>query len=1076
MLLFGRGTRSEAWSHFCITCLHVVTKIMILTNATTKALFLVLALLSVFHPNTACTDQERQTLLSFLNSLSTPLQSWNATSELDCCKWEGITCNTSSSVNEISLPSKGLAGEISPFLSNLTNLSYLNLSSNYLSGPLPVELLSLSTSLKVLDVSFNKLSGGIPGFENPVIQVLNISSNYFTGLLPIINATSLVSLNATNNSLTGQIPDYLCTRSPFLASLAISYNRFSGEISPGVGNCTALRDFHAASNTLTGSLPDELFKVTSLESLHLSDNKIYGSLNGTLIAQLQNLVSLDLGTNILTGSIPKSIGQLNKLRYLHLNNNNLTETLPSTIENCTDLRQLNLRENNFTGSLQFINFTKLSSLQLLDLYNNRFTGEIPESIYTCTNLNALRLSSNNLSGQISPVIGNLKALSFLSLSANYFVNITGTLQILSKCKNLTALLISRIFIGEAVPFDPTWENGFENIQILSMGSGNLTGTIPSWISKLTKLQVLDISSNHLTGQIPDWLGSLSCLFYLDLSHNNLLGNIPQSITHLPPLDSVHKIRQLDPGYLELPLYRKPFNGSRQQYKQLTALPPTVALGNNQLNGTIPQEIGRLKNLLVLDLSQNSMSGTIPDSMGSLTNLQVLDLSRNNLTGLIPASLSQLHFLSIFSVAFNNLSGPIPTGGQFDTFSSSSYEGNSNLCGLNMVMQKCSSPLNGENKTPLTSKRFNKKTVIAVVLGIFFGVAAVVLLIGYFLTSGRRAKHKLNDDKIGLPASSFNSFAEVQFDLIKDVDLVMVKGETDISFQDILTATSNFDQSSIIGCGGFGLVYKAELVSGAKLAIKRLSGNSWLMEREFKAEVEALSVAQHENLVPLKGYCIHGDLRLLIFSYMENGSLDDWLHDQGNHASDSDVNCQLDWPTRLRIAQGASRGLSYIHEVCRPHIVHRDIKSSNILLDKKFNAHVADFGLARLIHPYQTHVTTELIGTLGYIPPEYGQGCIATLRGDIYSFGVVMLELLTSKRAVEELPNRSIELVQWVRELKSVGREVEVFDPYLRGKGYDREMLKVLDVACICVDYNPINRPSIQQVVKWLQNTDASLLS
>lgn len=1048
---------------------------MILTNATTKVLFLVLALLSLSRSNTACTDQERQTLLSFHSSLSTPIQSWNATVESDCCKWEGITCNPFSSITEISLPSKGLSGEISPFLSNLTNLSYLNLSCNCLSGTLPAELLSLSTSLKVLDVSSNKLSGRIPGFENPVIQVLNISSNFFTGLLPTINATSLVSLNATNNSFTGSIPDYLCTRSPFLISLDISYNKFRGEISPGLGNCTALRDFHVGSNNLTGSLPDELFKLASLEYLCLSTNKIYGSLNGALIAQLKNLVSLDLGTNFLTGSIPESIGQLNKLTYLHLNNNNLTGALPSAIENCTNLRQINLRENNLTGKLQFINFTKFASLQLLDLFNNSFIGEIPESIYTCKNLNALRLSNNNFSGQISPLIGNLKALSFLSVSSNNFVNITGTLQILSECKNLTALLISQSFIGEAVPFEPTWENGFENIQVFSMGRSNLTGTIPSWISKLTKLEVLDISNNQFTGQIPDWLTSLSSLFYLDLSYNNLSGNIPQSITQLPLLDSIHKIKQLDPGYLELPLYHRPFNGSRQQYKQLTALPPTVDLGSNQLNGTIPHEIGRLTMLLVLDLSQNNIGGPIPDSIGNLTNLEILDLSRNNLTGLIPVSLTQLHFLSTFSVASNNLSGPIPTGGQFDTFSNSSYEGNSNLCGA-VVMRNCSKPSNGENKSPLTSKRFNKKTVIAVVLGIFFGVAAVILLLGYCLTSSRRGKLKLNDGKMGLPSRSFNSYTEVQFSLIKDADLVMVKGEADLSFQDILTATNNFDQSSIVGCGGFGLVYKAELASGAKLAIKRLSGNSWLMEREFKAEVEALSVAQYENLVPLKGYCIHGDLRLLIYSYMENGSLDDWLHDQESHASDSDFNCQLDWPTRLRIAQGASRGLSYIHEVCRPHIVHRDIKSSNILLDKNFEAHVADFGLARLIHPYKTHVTTELIGTLGYIPPEYGHGCVATLRGDIYSFGVVMLELLTGKRAVEVLPNRSVELVQWVRELKSVGREAEVFDPFLRGKGYDREMLKILDVACLCVDYNPINRPSIQQVVTWLQNADASSLT
>uniref|UniRef100_A0A0E0Q1Z1 non-specific serine/threonine protein kinase n=1 Tax=Oryza rufipogon TaxID=4529 RepID=A0A0E0Q1Z1_ORYRU len=1047
------------------------------TTTTTKlsvAFFrlLVILLLSFASPTSSCTEQEESSLIGFLEGLLPGHNGSLSTSwvkGIDCCKWEGINCSSDGTVTDVSLASKGLQGRISPSLGNLTGLLHLNLSHNLLNGYLPMELL-FSRSIIVLDVSFNRLDGSLPELESPSggspLQVLNISSNSFTGQFSSKQwevMKNIVALNVSNNSFTGQIPPSICINSPSFAILDLCYNQFSGSISSGLGNCSKLREFKAGYNNFSGALPEELFSATSLEHLSLPNNDLQGVLDGSHIVKLVKLTVLDLGSTGLSGNIPDSIGQLSTLEELRLDNNNMSGELPSALGNCTNLRYLSLRNNKFVGDLSKVNFTWLN-LRIADFSINNFTGTVPESIFSCSNLIALRLAFNKFHGQLSPRMGTLKSLSFFSISDNHFTNITNALQILRSCKNLTSLLIGTNFKGETIPQDETVD-GFENLRVLTIDSCGAMGQIPPWISKLKKLEVLDLSNNMLIGEIPFWIRDMPVLFYLDITNNSLTGDIPVALMNLPMLQSGKNAAQLDPNFLELPVYWTP----SRQYRLLNAFPNALNLGNNSFTGVIPPEIGQLKMLDGFNVSFNRLSGEIPQQICNLTNLQLLDLSSNQLTGELPAALTDLHFLSKFNVSNNELEGPVPTGRQFDTFLNSSYSGNPKLCGP-MLSNLCDSvPTHASSM-----KQRNKKAIIALALGVFFGGIAILFLLGRFLISIRRTSsvHQNKSSNNGdIEAASLSSVSEHLHDMIKGTILVMVPqgkgGSNNLKFKDILKATNNFDQQNIIGCGGNGLVYKAELPNGSKLAIKKLNGEMCLMEREFTAEVEALSMAQHDNLVPLWGYCIQGNSRLLIYSYMENGSLDDWLHNRDNGRP------LLDWPTRLKIAQGASRGLSYIHNICKPHIVHRDIKSSNILLDREFRACVADFGLARLILPYDTHVTTELIGTLGYIPPEYSQAWVATLRGDIYSFGVVLLELLTGKRPVQVL-SKSKELVQWTREMRSHGKDTEVLDPALRGRGHEEQMLKVLDVACKCISHNPCKRPTIQEVVSCLDNVDADL--
>jgi Leucine-rich repeat (LRR) protein len=1014
----------------------------------------------LLRPASSCTEQEKSSLLQFLAGLSRDgglALSWqNGT---DCCTWEGVACGADGAVTGIALTSKGLEGRISASLGELTSLLRLNLSHNLLSGGLPLELLS-SNSITVLDVSFNHLNGdlrGLPSSSTPgrPLQVLNISSNLFTGQFPSTTWESLVALNASNNSFTGHIPSHFCSSSPGLTVLMLCQNQFSGTIPPQLGSCSMLKVLKAGHNKLSGTLPGDLFDATSLEYLYLAANGLQGILDGARITSLRNLVNLDLGENNFSGGIPGSIGQLKGLEELHLEDNSMSGELPSSLSNCTNLVTIDLKNNKFSGQLSKVNFFSLSNLKILDLLYNNFTGTIPESIYSCSNLIALRLAGNNLNGQLSPRIGNLKSLVFLSLGSNNFTNITNTLQILRNSRNLTTLLIGNSFKDEAMPEDEAIE-GFENLQVLVLSSCSLSGKIPLWLSKLNKLQMLFLHTNKLSGPIPAWIKGLKSLFHLDISNNNLTGEIPVTLMEMPMLTTEMNAGHLEPRVFELPVYKNP----SLQYRITSAFPSVLKLANNNFTGVIPREIGQLISLVVLNLSSNSLSGEIPPQLCNLTNLQELDLSSNHLTGAIPSELNNLHFLSAFNISHNNLEGPIPDGGQLSTFSNSSFEGNPNLCGP-ILHRSC-----GSAEAPLAfRKEHSTKAKFGIIFGVTFGVVVLLLLV--LLLASFKGKSLITKIK----ACDNRDVEEISHMSNSEQSLVMVpteKGQNKLKFADIVKATHNFHQESIIGCGAYGLVYKATLPDGSKLAIKKLNGEMCLVEREFTAEVEALSMAQHDNLVPLWGYCIQGESKLLIYSYMENGTLDDWLHNK-----DDDAGSFLDWPMRLKIAQGASRGLAYIHDVCKPHIVHRDIKSSNILLDKEFKAYVADFGLSRLILANKTHVTTELVGTLGYIPPEYGQGWVATLRGDMYSFGIVLLELLTGRRPVQVMPS-SKELVKWVQEMKSEGKQFEVLDPALRGLGHEEQMMKVLEVACTCVNRNPRMRPKIQEVVSCLDSVDPEL--
>ncbi|KAM3240144.1 hypothetical protein ACQJBY_053687 [Aegilops geniculata] len=677
-------------------------------------------LISLAPPTSSCTEQEKSSLLQLLAGFSQNLgltESWR--SDTDCCTWEGITCSLNRTVTDVSLASRGLEGSISPFLGNLTGLLRLNLSCNSLSGGLPLELVS-SSSIIVLDVSFNRLTGALSELPSSTparpLQVLNISSNLFTGRFPSTTwevMNSLVVLNASTNSFTGQLPTTLCLSAPSFSVLELSINEFSGNVPPGLGNCSMLELLSAGYNNLSGTLPDEVFKVTSLEHLSLPNNWLEGALNG--IAKLTNLLTLDLGGNEISGNIPDSIGELKSLEELHLEQNHMSGELPSALSNCTHLITIILKGNQFHGELTKVNFSNFPNLKKLDLLHNNFIGNIPESLYSCSKLTALRLSRNHFHGQLSEKLGNLKSLSFLSLTNLSLTNITRTLQILGSSRSLTTLLIGSNFLHETMPEDDGID-GFENLQVLSMSDCSLSGTIPDWLSKLTNLRVLFLQSNQLTGPIPEWISSLNLLLYLDISNNSFTGEISTALMEMPMLKSDKAAPKV---FFELPVYLfSPFI----QYLKPGAFPKVLNLAINNFTGAIPEEIGQLRELVALNLSSNKLSGEIPQAICNLRNLQVLDLSVNHLIGIIPAALNNLNFLSEFDISNNDLEGPIPTGGQLSTFPDSSFDGNPKLHGR-VIVNPCGSAVADPESTN-SKEQISTKAIFAIAFGAFFGVGVL----------------------------------------------------------------------------------------------------------------------------------------------------------------------------------------------------------------------------------------------------------------------------------------------------------------------------------------------------------------
>ncbi|KAK7261941.1 hypothetical protein RIF29_28265 [Crotalaria pallida] len=652
------------------------------------------------------------------------------------------------------------------------------------------------------------------------------------------------------------------------------------------------------------------------------------------------------------------------------------------------------------------------TLQTLVLRENGHVGPIPNELGNLTNLRVLDLHKNNLNGSIP----------------------------LSLC-------------------------GMTDLRSFDLSGNKLTGSIPNFT--FPGLNVLDLSQNLLMGSIPSTIWTHECLMKLDFSHNRLMGPLPEKILGLKDL------MLLDMSYNRI---QDPFPVSLRSLSSLQAL---ILKGNPMGSTMIPSDgFDGMKGLMILVLSNINLHGPIPESLGTLPNLRVLHLDGNHLNGSIPKGFKDMRNLSELRLNDNKLSGSVPFGREivwrmkrklrlynnsglcYDDANSvdPTFDSSIGLCdtasssspGSVRTVQHISTT---ENSMPTTINVSSDATLAKLSLSL-----ATFTMLALILLERERERNKITEKVM--------AFCPM-FCCRNGLDR-KARGKKQppwrvFSLKELHSATNNFNYDNKLGEGGFGSVYWGQLWDGSQIAVKRLKVWSNKADMEFAVEVEILARVRHKNLLSLRGYCAEGQERLIVYDYMPNLSLLSHLH--GQHSTES----LLDWSRRMTIAIGSAEGIAYLHHQATPHIIHRDIKASNVLLDSDFQARVADFGFAKLIPDGATHVTTRVKGTLGYLAPEYAMLGKANESCDVYSLGILLLELATGRRPLEKLSSTSRRSIHdWALPLACEKKFSELADSRLNGNYAEEELKRVVLLALVCTQSQPERRPTMVEVVELLK--------
>uniref|UniRef100_A0A2N9G113 non-specific serine/threonine protein kinase n=1 Tax=Fagus sylvatica TaxID=28930 RepID=A0A2N9G113_FAGSY len=829
---------------------------------------------------------------------------------------------------------------------------------------------------------------------------------------------SLTQLDLSTNFLVGAIPASIGNLTE-LRQLYLYNNSISGSIPEELGLLKHVFVVQLQRNTLSGPIPASIGNMTALSVLFLFENKLSGSIPA-FIGNMTALSVLSLSRNKLSGSIPASIGNMTALSMLHLQGNKLSGQM-------TALSELILLENNLFGYIP-IEMNNLTSLKNLQLGSNNFIGKLPQQICRAGSLVSFGASNNHFTGPIPKSLKNCTSLQRVRLDEN---QLTGNIFVdFSIYPNLNYIDLSgNNLYGE---LSSKWGQ-CHNLTSLKISNNNISGKIPPELGEATKLGVLDLSSNHLLGKIPKELGHLKRLLKLLLNDNQLSGNIPPEIGMLSVLTDFNFAANNLSGFIPKQL---------QECLRLQFL----NLSKNILEGSIPSEIGSLQSLQYLDLSQNELTGEIPLRLGDMQKLETLNLSHNNLSGSIPSTFGENASLTSIDISYNELEGPIPDITAFHKAPITALQNNKGLCGNAAGLKACPKMIPN-----LPSKRNNQFLVIILVS--FLGTLFIIfIIVGVSLILCRRVR---KTEAKSREAQNDNLFA------IWSYDGKMV-------YENIIDATEEFDSKYCIGVGGYGSVYKVELPTSQVVAVKKLhslpdGGTSY--QKAFTSEISALTEIRHRNIVKLYGFCSHPRHSFLVYEFLEGGSLMKILNNEEGAKT-------VDWIKRANVIKGVANALSYMHHDCSPSIIHRDISSKNVLLDREYEAHIADFGTARLLKPDSSN-WTSLAGTFGYMAPELAYTMEVNEKCDVYSFGVLTLEIIMGKHPGDLISSLTSSAFTTLNmPLK------DVLDQHLSLPMNEaaREVLSIAKIAIACLHTVPQSRPTMQQVSQELSTQKLHLPS
>ncbi|KAL2545525.1 putative LRR receptor-like serine/threonine-protein kinase [Forsythia ovata] len=973
---------------------------------------------------TTTNETDRQALLDIKNLITQDpfqaLNSWN--DSIHFCNWPGITCsNLHQRVSVLNISSLKLVGPLSPSVGNLSFLGNLSIQDNGFHGEIPQEIGKLFR-----------------------LQYFRSANNSFEGEFPI-NLTRCIKLqfiDLRGNRLRGRIPDELNTLSR-LRVLKLLRNYFSGKIPPSLGNLSSLEFLALNKNNLEGSVPIELGKLSKLYYLALSSNNLSG-IFPVEIFNISSIQTLSITNNRLSGHFPESVGvTLPKLTEFLADINQFSGSIPASFGNASRLTKLSIGNNSLTGPIPR-SLGSLQEIHLLHFGHNPLGTDINfiTSLTNCTSLQLLSLSSTQIGGVLPNSIVNLSTtLEYLWLNDNY---ISGSL--------------------------PEGIHNYLNLVFLDVSMNGLTGNLPNSIGQLTNLQEVHLYQNKFSGVIPSSVGNITNLQILILEDNLLGGSIPVSLGNCTILQGLHLAKNQLTGFLPREVI-------------LSSLTIGLILAENQLTGSLPSEMGKLKDLVSLDISKNKFSGLIPDSLGDcltleelhmegnnfvgtipsslghLKSTQIIDLSRNNLSGTIPASLGNLRLTQNLNLSFNMLEGEVPTQGVFTNISVFSVLGNEKLCGGIKTLNLPACP-------SVPKKRSDKVAIILAITVPLF----IILLIAciYAKWQAKSSKHTLQSK-----STDENPYPR-------------------ISYAEIFQTTNGFSFENMIGEGRYGCVYKGVLSPGEQnVAIKVLKLQERGATKSFLAECDALRNLRHRNLVKIVTTCSSVDLRgndfkALIYEYMPKGSLETWLHPiSPEHSEIQKLNLLL----RLNVAIDVTSALDYLHHHSKTPIIHCDLKPSNILLDDDLCAHLSDFGIARFLSPPESTSTSNgssigFGGTIGYVAPEYGIGGGVSTKGDMYSFGILLLELFTGKRPTHSMFTVNSSLHNYVKTALP-NLVMKIVDPHMLMTEENGEkmidqmsddsktiveecLLHVFRLGVICSSELPEERMDSRDVIRELQ--------